>query len=130
MIFCDRCGVEFAKDTNWGNCTKCGDDLCEKCAGGFNDLGECKKCVCKESAVKQENKITGIACSRPRYQYSGYYFEYSEYTGFCKLNKEGEPAKKQGDKFFQTMEKFLKLSVKQKRQYRVGGGCQRFSITR
>lgn len=43
---CDRCGVDIT-DWPWksGNCTNCGDNLCEVCAGGFNDDGECAQCV-------------------------------------------------------------------------------------
>lgn len=43
-LFCDRCHAEIDRNSNWGNCTLCGDDLCEKCSGGFNAEGECKKC--------------------------------------------------------------------------------------
>ena len=46
-ITCDRCGVEIDRNSNWGNCTTCGDDLCEKCSGGFTDDGECGDCFDK-----------------------------------------------------------------------------------
>ena len=46
-ITCDRCGAEIDRNSNWGNCTTCGDDLCEKCSGGFTDDGECGDCFDK-----------------------------------------------------------------------------------
>lgn len=42
---CDRCGDEIDKTLNWGVCECCGEDLCENCAGSFNDDGECEKCA-------------------------------------------------------------------------------------
>ena len=44
---CSRCKEPIVKgaDSKWGVCESCGDTLCETCAGGFNDDGECAKCA-------------------------------------------------------------------------------------
>lgn len=45
---CDRCHKEIQEDSNWGNCTNCGDDLCPECSGGFDEYGYCKLCQMAE----------------------------------------------------------------------------------
>lgn len=44
MIQCDRCRTWVSRDSEWGNCTACGDDLCHACSGGFDDDGACRAC--------------------------------------------------------------------------------------
>jgi predicted amidophosphoribosyltransferase len=45
---CDRCKKEIDQlSSNWGNCTECGDNLCESCSGGFDAKGTCEKCLLK-----------------------------------------------------------------------------------
>lgn len=54
VFHCDCCGAQItsAETGEWfvgaGNCTDCGDDLCGKCAGGFDDYGNCQKCRDKD----------------------------------------------------------------------------------
>jgi hypothetical protein len=44
-IFCDRCGEVCKPQSNWGNCTLCGDNICENCIPqGFDDNGCCGTC--------------------------------------------------------------------------------------
>jgi hypothetical protein len=43
---CDRCGKEYnGLYDNGGNCTCCGDNLCEKCAGKWTEDGGCERCA-------------------------------------------------------------------------------------
>ena len=51
--YCDECHKEIDTSRNlrtmsaWGNCTDCGDDLCEECVkkrGGFDENGRCGRC--------------------------------------------------------------------------------------
>lgn len=51
-ITCDRCSTVIDRHSNWGNCIECGDDLCEKCSGGFDDWGYCKSCEEKAKKCK------------------------------------------------------------------------------
>jgi hypothetical protein len=53
-IYCDRCGKIM--NTRWmvegvpgfgGNCARCGDDLCAKCAVKWTDNACCEKCASK-----------------------------------------------------------------------------------
>ena len=56
MISCNRCGKECNPDTNWGNCTLCGDDICAECSTGFNEHGECEKCTSQQAKPDKEKQ--------------------------------------------------------------------------
>lgn len=54
-LYCDRCGDPIDQNTNWGNCTECGDDLCENCVPyGFDNEGRCGTCHTKDRAIIQQ----------------------------------------------------------------------------
>lgn len=51
LIICDRCKQEIqVNGTAWGNCPDCGDNICEKCADGFDEDGICQKCNAKKGS--------------------------------------------------------------------------------
>ena len=72
-----------------------------------------------------DERMTGFLCSTPRYKYKGVHFEYG-YFGPEKLTADGEPAKRQGDKFYKAIEEWESLPEEEQEKYRVGGGCERF----
>jgi hypothetical protein len=50
-IRCDRCKKDITKEFYdlGGNCTECGDDLCESCAGTWDEEGRCESCQKQEA---------------------------------------------------------------------------------
>lgn len=54
---CDRCGVVIDEESDWGNCTDCGDDLCPTCAVSFDDEGVCKRCVDRRPSPLERNTL-------------------------------------------------------------------------
>jgi hypothetical protein len=69
--------------------------------------------------------MTGFLCSAPRYKYKGVHFEYGHF-GPAKLTADGEPAKRQGNKFYDLFYEWVALPEEEQESYRVGGGCERF----
>jgi hypothetical protein len=57
------------------------------------------------------------------YEYKGWIFEYSDYTGCWPLRKDMEPRKRAGARFYAMIGEFLEESARE--QYRIGGGCIR-----
>lgn len=50
IMLCDRCFKKIDSHEDWGNCTICGENLCERCAEEWNDEGECLYCQEKREA--------------------------------------------------------------------------------
>ena len=62
----------------------------------------------------------GFLCvSGSTYQYGGFTFEWHSYFGPIKLKKDGDPAERQGRKFFTAAERWRKLPKKEREKYRV-----------
>jgi len=56
-MFCDKCGEAIDRlSDRWGNCTVCGQDLCMKCAGHFDDEGACEDCQKLIAELNEEEK--------------------------------------------------------------------------
>ena len=55
------------------------------------------------------------------YEYGGFIFEFHSFCGPCKLKKNWEPAARQGMTFFRVIEKWDKLTKKQKEKTRISG---------
>lgn len=52
----------------------------------------------------------GFICGfHPVYFYKGFYFEFSNYLGPLKVNKDGEPSKREGMKFWRTVTEWANL---------------------
>lgn len=69
-------------------------------------------------------KIAGFMCFTPLYEYNGWTFEYNPYhTGPWPVRKDGELYKRCGDKFYNDIDGFLKMSQDERNKHRVGGGC-------
>lgn len=68
-------------------------------------------------------KVTGWVCGPRVYEFDGWLFEVPAYTCPWPLKKDGEPRARAGRKFWDVVARFDKLSDKEKKAHRVGGGC-------
>jgi len=65
-------------------------------------------------------KIGGvIVCYNRAYKYKSIYFEYNEYTGVSRLNKDGSISTRLGKKFLKLFDEWWKLPKKQQKKYEV-----------
>lgn len=55
----------------------------------------------------------------PVYEFGGFRFEFRYMTGPAKLNKDGEPSKHMGRKFFKAFQQWFDLPEKEREKYRV-----------
>ena len=55
------------------------------------------------------------------YEYGGFIFEFHHFCGPVKLKKNWEPATREGMKFYQAVDRWSKLTKKQKEKTRVCG---------
>lgn len=53
------------------------------------------------------------------YKYKGFTFEFHHYLGPVKLRKDGEPAKRQGRKFYKIVDEWEKLSKVERRKTQI-----------
>ena len=72
------------------------------------------------------NHIAGIVCSPRAYEFKGWLFEVSVYSGPWPLRKDWSPRKNAGPKFWKVWDEFEALTKEQQEACRVGGGCMRF----
>lgn len=64
----------------------------------------------------------GVIClAGPFYHFKGFYFEARKYVGPLKINKGGEPAKREGKKFLAAMDEWYALPLEERDKYRVEG---------
>lgn len=61
----------------------------------------------------------GIISVGNGYKFGGFYFEWNNYLGPTKMNKNGEPSKQQGRKFFNMIDRWVKLTDKEKEKTRI-----------
>ena len=69
----------------------------------------------------RNGKVISIVTVANGYQYKGFLFEFHSYLGPIKMRKDGEPAKRQGKKFFEVIAEWEKLSRKEKEATRIYG---------
>jgi len=69
-------------------------------------------------------KTIGFFCSQPLYKYNGYTFEFGYMTGPWPVRKDGELYKRAGDKFYDAISGFLKMSEDERGKYLIDGGCE------
>lgn len=63
--------------------------------------------------------LGGIVCIADRYHFEGFTFEWHHYLGPTRLRKDGEPAKRQGNKFYAAAQRWFNLPKKQREKFRV-----------
>jgi len=68
--------------------------------------------------------ISGHICFAKTYHYNGWDFEYG--YSVWQLKKNGELRTRCGKKFLNDLDGFFKLSEKDKKQFRTGGGRIKF----
>ena len=61
-----------------------------------------------------EGKIDGIMTVASIYQYKGFTFEFSNFLGPLKLNKDLTPSAAMGRKFFKAFDEWAKLTKEEK----------------
>ena len=66
-----------------------------------------------------------IMCGTPIYEYEGWLFEWHSYMGPYPLDKNLEPKKRVGEKFWEMFNRFYALSDEEQKKYKIGGGCKR-----
>ena len=65
-------------------------------------------------------KIGGaIICYNRVYRYKDIYFEYNEYKGLFRLNKDGSISTRLGRKFLEQFKEWLSLPKKKQKKYEV-----------
>jgi hypothetical protein len=70
--------------------------------------------------MANKNKITGFICGPKIYKYSGILFEWHIYCGPAQLKKDGELYKNYcSKKFIEKIDKFIKMSDKERKKFRV-----------
>ena len=72
------------------------------------------------------NRVTGIICAPKIYEYRGWTWEHSMYSGPWPLRKDGELRKCAGRKFWKVWGEWQDLPDDEQKKTRVGGGCVRF----
>ena len=63
-------------------------------------------------------------CGPRIYEWDGMEFEFGGYIGPWRIKKDGDPYKRQGDRFYERIDGFLKLPEAEREKFRTGGGCQ------
>jgi hypothetical protein len=71
-------------------------------------------------------RITGIVCSPRAYEFKGWLFEVSSYSGPWPLRNDGERRKRAGRKFWAMWAEWQDLPEDEQKKTRIGGGCMRF----
>ena len=69
----------------------------------------------------ETGRVTCVMTLANIYRYGGFTFELHYYCGPAKLTKNGDPAARQGRKFFKAIDEWLKLTDEQKEQTRFTG---------
>ena len=70
--------------------------------------------------------LHGFICSTPVYEYKGWTFEVSGWSGSWPLRKDWEPRARAGRVFWKVWSEWEDLPDDEKQKTRVGGGCVRF----
>lgn len=65
------------------------------------------------------NGCPGIICLADFYCFGGFTFQWHNYLGPCKVNHDLEPSKRTGRAFYKMIDKWVKLTKKQREKYRI-----------
>jgi hypothetical protein len=68
----------------------------------------------------------GYICGPRVYEYQGWTFEVNPSSGPWPCRKDGELRARAGRQFWKVWKAFCGLTEKQRKRYRIGGGCVRF----
>ena len=69
----------------------------------------------------ENNRVNGIMTVANVYKFKGFTFEYSDFLGPLKVNKNFEPAAAMGRKFYKTFEEWNKLTKEEKAATQIFG---------
>ena len=61
-----------------------------------------------------------ILCGPKLYRYKGWFFEWHSYCGPWPLKKDATPKKQAGKKFWNLINDFQGMSIKERETYRIG----------
>lgn len=85
-MVCDRCGDEIDCNSAWGNCPVCGDNLCAKCAGTWDENGDCERCQAHGQNNMQKTNPTIVASFEETVQTGEYDWKDVLLTKVCDEN--------------------------------------------
>lgn len=68
-------------------------------------------------------EIRGWICGPKIYEFDGWIFEHGP-CGPWPLTKKYEPRKRAGYRFYDMINEWFQLTVRQREETRIGGGCQ------
>ena len=69
----------------------------------------------------ENNRVNGIMTVANVYKFKGFTFEFSNFLGPLKVNKNFEPAAAMGRKFYKTFEEWNKLTKEEKAATQIFG---------
>ncbi len=69
-------------------------------------------------AYDENGKCVTIISFPDCYRFKGFLFDYHRYLGPTRLKKNGDPSKRQGDKFYDAISEWEKLSKEEKEKTR------------
>ena len=69
----------------------------------------------------EHGKVNGIMTVANVYKFKGFTFEYSDFLGPLKVNKNFEPAAAMGRKFYKVYREWNKLTTKEKAETQIFG---------
>lgn len=69
----------------------------------------------------ENNRVNGIMTVANVYEFKGFTFEYSDFLGPLKVNKNFEPAAAMGRKFYKAFEEWNKLTKEEKLNTQIFG---------
>ena len=69
----------------------------------------------------ENNRVNGIMTVANVYKFKGFTFEYSDFLGPLKVNKNFEPAAAMGRKFYKTFEEWNRLTKEEKSATQIFG---------
>jgi len=67
----------------------------------------------------KDGRVIAVITFRDFYQYKGFTFEHHPYLGACKLNKNLEPSKREGRRFYEVVTEWDTLSKDEKEQTKI-----------
>ena len=69
----------------------------------------------------ENNRVNGIMTVANVYKFKGFTFEYSDFLGPLKLNKDLNPSAAMGRKFFKAFDEWAKLTKEEKAETLIFG---------
>jgi hypothetical protein len=68
-----------------------------------------------------DGRVRSVITVADIYHFEGFTFEFHRFCGPQKVNKDLEPSKRQGLKFYATISRWLKLTKRQQEKTRIHG---------